>query len=1219
MSNGGWGRLAISIAGAFVGNMILPGFGTSLGFFGGAILGSMIFPQKTKSTPPQLGDYPVQTAEKGTPIPFICGSKEVAGNIIYAEPAEPYSIAHSSGGGGKSGGGEAKTYETRYRRTFLICVCEGPAWVMSARKGKLNMPLSDFTWYDGQNNSGLSALLGIDYAEYKTCALALFENYDTGSSEQIPNMLFEVSSEYVGIESHCVIGDDLYIIHGKGVLVNAGVITNEGGLTGIPCSYHPFEVGHVIRVGGTSTLDSGNGYAIVEITDDRIIVNKGYQAETLDGDERIFRFLQNYLEDYGYGHGCIIGDYYYVPINYLADYQTCIIRIKRSTLAIESDWADDPVTYGWYGGQVGMNCKASPDGLYVFLQTLNFEILYKYRVSDGALIWEFYHPDGQNDSYILDVDSDGCCYLAEIKDAGEYGRGKVAKIAADGSAATFFTLGLTPKAYYHGGNYCSALNESADILATGGHQSGNSEILGSRLPLRLWNLTTLTDIAYFEIASDYDFFQLLWHDGYLYAYGDTTTYNGDTVNIWKFDTDLNVIATGYVSSVGCFWVGNDRHIWVGRTSPSLPNGLVILDKDDLSVRESLKIHYLCYVTNPIITSAEYVTNYRIAGETHDEYPPNIIKAIAIRLDKEDLINETKFNAALDYCIDQDIKLSFAFKDLKPWTDWINYINSHYAGYYFWQAGQLCLGVYKDENSVASITQDDLIREEGEPPVQINPFSPDWFNRTEIKWTNRDDNYGTAIAVAKDDIDIRNNGLRKHAVDLAGIHNATLAQKMVERMRIDSQCRRRLFSFALSYKYLGLERGDVIDITDGYLLTAQKMRIINLVVSPHGRKIVIKAVEDGSELYPTITWSTETTEHILPTIPTVSGSRITYREDTDEAKLNLSIAPITQYANGWDIYKSNDGGSSYNLIGRCAVDGITGGDANSIGTLTKALLATASTTWHQDESFEVDIGTVTDLSTSITDAQLFNGLKLAKIDDEIIGYKDCEETGVAGIWKIKNLIRGLFNTEPVAHSVSANFATLDVNYTYIIKSEDIGHTLYFKAVTFYGDYYNTLAATTAYSHAIQGHYNRPAPISLLHMENREGFTDYDAASVVLQWEYGDKNGGFNDGVFNGDGSSWNYGDDENDLLEDVGGITFGSPGLDANIKELKIIIEETDGTHINTKTYEPGETVFDDKEITLTYAVAGDLNSKDPAVVKFIPVYDLQDTFEKSITLDKVGV
>ena len=188
-----WGRLGIAVGGALLGGWIAGPIGMSAGFLAGSYVGSMIFPTDFESKMPSAHDYPIQGSAVGTPIPIVLGTMRLAGNIIWMGDLVSYQVAHSAGGG-KGGGGKAQvSYETKYRRTFLIAICEGPAFILRAWKGKISIPITAFTIYDGVNNSGISTLIGEDYAEYKNICLAYFEDYELGNSQAIPNFVFEVA------------------------------------------------------------------------------------------------------------------------------------------------------------------------------------------------------------------------------------------------------------------------------------------------------------------------------------------------------------------------------------------------------------------------------------------------------------------------------------------------------------------------------------------------------------------------------------------------------------------------------------------------------------------------------------------------------------------------------------------------------------------------------------------------------------------------------------------------------------------------------------------------------------------------------------------------------------------------------------------------------------------------------------------------------------------
>lgn len=553
-----------------------------------------------------------------------------------------------------------------------------------------------------------------------------------------------------------------------------------------------------------------------------------------------------------------------------------------------------------------------------------------------------------------------------------------------------------------------------------------------------------------------------------------------------------------------------------------------------------------------------------------------------------------FDDIIDYCAANNLKGSFILKDQKPLSDWISYICSHFQGYFYEIGGKIGLNCYRSQSSVLSIVQDDLVVEnEEEPPVHITKRRySSTFNRLECAWTDRSKDYKTAAVPAFDRVDQRESGqVRTKAMDLRGINNITLATKMAWRVFIDQIYRFSQYTFKLGYKSMLLEVGDVIDVTDGHLLTAQKMRVMSIEDAEDGRSMVVSAMEDISELYPDIAYSMQESEAAAEASITLTDGTIVFREGHIQNKLYLSIVPGGTQCNGWYVYRSYDD-TSYDLVGKSAIGGITGGDANSTGTIQSALPAYTAVVHRRLESFTVNIGTLTDLDTSITDDDFFNYRKLAKIGNEIIAYKTCVETSTAGVWQVSNIIRGLFGTEPVAHSSGETFSTLDVNFGYSIQESDIGRTLYFKVISFYAKKIQLVSEVSSQSYTISGKYKKPLPVSLMRISGREGLTTYETPDVTIDWYFCSKTSGFGRGGY--------------------GNALWGAHVKDPLLERLKVELEEEDGTPITNDSYEL-DAYGEPAQLDILEA---DRNGKNPVVLKLSPMSNLLSD-SRQITIEKV--
>lgn len=192
--------LVFGIGGQWVGGAVLGGVfgvvaGEAIGGLAGMYLGSLLFPQKAPDRGlPRLGSYQRQTTLTGSAIPIVYGTCRIAGNIVVLGTSHPYAIVHKTKGGKGIGGGSSTSTETRYKRSFLIGICEGPAVVNRVWCGKKEISINDMVIFRGDGNSGLKNTIGKEFGHYKNLCCAWFEEYELGNYDRVPSFTFEVSS-----------------------------------------------------------------------------------------------------------------------------------------------------------------------------------------------------------------------------------------------------------------------------------------------------------------------------------------------------------------------------------------------------------------------------------------------------------------------------------------------------------------------------------------------------------------------------------------------------------------------------------------------------------------------------------------------------------------------------------------------------------------------------------------------------------------------------------------------------------------------------------------------------------------------------------------------------------------------------------------------------------------------------------------------------------------
>ena len=1053
----------MSIGGAVVGFMVGGPMGAQIGFVGGTVLGSMIFPMKSKVEMPKVGEYPIQRSNKGIPIPPIYGTVRMAGNILWMGKLISYTIKHSASGG-KGGGDEAVTEETKYKRSFLIGICEGPALVRRCWKGKKSIGTSKFTQFSGDDNSGISALIGENYAEYKNMCCVYFEKYKLGRSQALPNFVFEVVKGRFE--------DTFLLIKGTAtgtVIVEKLIDHNDGTFSEV--------------VGGFGF--GSNGPAAL-----------GY-----DGNKYFYYCTQHALHKKNVADFTAVTEWQSSGSKTYSNINRSVLDVDRITgnvlvcvhdqmKLLDSDgdeiWSENQgINTDWH------NARFTASGDIIGVRHPNGGDTLGFRISkvDGSILFSYgtLALNGDNPTDIVE-DPDTLAVII----VGRYQGDHVVISWSKTGGGVGDELWINTLAIAVGQLNCIFRDSANGALFVGGYPSTSPE----------------GNVHKYSAAGD-------WQKGY-----NLNNIIND-INLRNFD---EIVVTGYTATDDD---GNIADLW-------------ILDR-------SLKYQRSYEYGGSVVRIAAFA--FPLEPST-DENCALVIKDLLTNtrygagLDESTYLNTDTFNAVASYCASNNLNISLVIDTQKPLWDWVDYICSHFGGFRYRSGGKICLGVFSEADSAFALTRDNLVvpGDDATPPVSIKKRKyTETYNRIEIQWTDRDADYDTSIAIASDEVDQRISGqMRKNTIDLAGITDPTYAQRMAYRMLIESMYRHSMYSFTLAYKNMLLEVNDVGSLTDGFLLTDEKIRITSVSEAQDGKGLFIEAVEDGSGLYPDIAFASQQTEWTPPETPVLSNARIVFRENIFLPYLHLSFVPGNENVSGYNIYRSYDA-ASYTFVGRSTLDGITGEDSNSYGTLESSLPAYPAVVYRKDEKLLVDIGTLTDLDTAIADATFFNGLKILRIGDEIIGYHSCVETFAAGVWEVTGLIRGLDNTLPTIHSPGDAVETLDIDFTYILNETDIGRTVYFKTVVFYGNDFQDVSDATAYSHSVLGKSLKPLPVSLIRIRNREGLTTYKTDDVIIDWYFCSRTSGFGRGGY--------------------GNALWGAFAFDISIKTMNAILKEIDDTEI----------------------------------------------------------
>jgi hypothetical protein len=132
-------RIVLTVGGAVLGNLILPGLGQAIGgaigSYVGGIIDQQLFGEGARNnvvTGPRLQDLRVQSSGYGSVIPRVYGKARLSGNVIWMRgfDEETRTETQTVGGGGKGGGGGGRQRTTTVTYVYFcdvaVALCEGP-------------------------------------------------------------------------------------------------------------------------------------------------------------------------------------------------------------------------------------------------------------------------------------------------------------------------------------------------------------------------------------------------------------------------------------------------------------------------------------------------------------------------------------------------------------------------------------------------------------------------------------------------------------------------------------------------------------------------------------------------------------------------------------------------------------------------------------------------------------------------------------------------------------------------------------------------------------------------------------------------------------------------------------------------------------------------------------------------------------------------------------
>lgn len=429
-----------------------------------------------------------------------------------------------------------------------------------------------------------------------------------------------------------------------------------------------------------------------------------------------------------------------------------------------------------------------------------------------------------------------------------------------------------------------------------------------------------------------------------------------------------------------------------------------------------------------------------------------------------------------YCIANNIFLSPVFDaqtESRAMIDDLMRITN--AGIYF-SEGVLKITPFSDAAATAnSITYtpnitpaydlgDDDYLDHEQPVRVLRTPNADAYNQVQIEFSDKANQFNTAIATAQDQASIEVYGLRPlEVIKASAITDATTARLIAQLILQRVLYTRNTYEFKIGWKYARLEPTDYITLTDARLgLDRVPVRILSIEEDEDGGLSI--SAEDAptgvhsSPLYTQQQGQGYTVNYSTP--PGNVAAPAFFEVPATQALSGLAIgAAVTGTISDWggcEIWSSNDG-TSYAYMGQ-----VSGGAR--YGTVSNAITAAVG----QVPRVTLSGNGGQMLSGSAADATVLSTLCL--IDNEFCAHTTATLIS-ANVYDLTLAVRGAHSTAAASHAAAAKFVRVDdaIAYSDSLALDMIGKTIYFKFLSFnkFGGGKQQLADVTAYSYVITG--------------------------------------------------------------------------------------------------------------------------------------------------------
>jgi hypothetical protein len=370
----------------------------------------------------------------------------------------------------------------------------------------------------------------------------------------------------------------------------------------------------------------------------------------------------------------------------------------------------------------------------------------------------------------------------------------------------------------------------------------------------------------------------------------------------------------------------------------------------------------------------------------------------------------------------------------------------------------------DTTPVYNLTDNDFLEE-----VRVSrQANSDAFNRMQVEYLDRSNQYNTALVTVEDQAAIERFGLRPAQVMQAHMICDPAVAKLVAQMALQKNLyKRNVYSFMLPANFALLEPMDIVTLTTGDMV-AVPVRITQIEESDDDFALTAEDFPLGVAQAPRYSHDSGRSYQATPNQTPASVNAPAFFELPPDANSITGLALAVAV-----------GGQTTDLIyGGCRVwaslDGTTYKEVGVIyghsryGTLTSAYAAASGL--DTTNTLAVLLASTGQLLSGSADDAL-NASTLLAVDREFMSYTTATLTGTRA-YNLTSIQRGQYGTTGAAHASGASWARIDDAICRLpnLDLTLIGTLVYFKFTAFntFGSGEQDLSAATAYSYRPTGY-------------------------------------------------------------------------------------------------------------------------------------------------------